>query len=156
MTSCPACGLALPDHARFCARCGVRLAGKPGREPVPVWVLVLFWVGVAVLLVVASGYALALVVPGLAEQGAAQEHMPVGDFRALVGVAALISTLFAAAQLVASIGLSLARPWGRIMATLVSVAWALTCVGLPVTLLALNSIWGRRRQSQKPPPLPST
>ena len=41
-------------------------------------------------------------------------------------------------------GLLRGREWGRITATIACVIWGLTCVGLPVALLALNSIWRPR------------
>jgi hypothetical protein len=56
-----------------------------------------------------------------------------------------IVTLLAGAmfvlQLVATIGLLRRRPWGRTAATVACVAWALTCVGIPFSILALNALW---------------
>ena len=37
--------------------------------------------------------------------------------------------------------------WGRIVATVACIAWSATCIGLPVAVLVLNSLWRR-----KPPP----
>src|SRR5205807_1952244 len=52
---CPACGLALPAYARFCARCGSPLAAASRRaELAPVWVQALLWVGAGALLWVAA------------------------------------------------------------------------------------------------------
>jgi uncharacterized membrane protein YvbJ len=33
--TCPNCGLANPDNARFCANCGTTLAGVPPQQPYP-------------------------------------------------------------------------------------------------------------------------
>jgi hypothetical protein len=41
------------------------------------------------------------------------------------------------------------------MATLICVAWGLTCVGLPLSVLALNAIWRplkTTRPAAAPPP----
>jgi hypothetical protein len=107
----------------------------------PVWVLVLFWLGAAAVLGVAVVYGVAAAFPDLAAQSGQGSN---------VRVAATVVTLCAAsvfvAQLLAVIGLTVGAPWARPLATLVCVVWALTCIGLPVALLAVNSIWrGRRR-----------
>lgn len=41
-------------------------------------------------------------------------------------------------------GLVRGRNWGRIAATIVCVAWSITCVGIPISILVLNSIWRNR------------
>ena len=139
--SCPVCGLVLPARARFCARCGAALPGaRPPAAAVvrpPVWVLALFWLGTAGTLLLALGYGLAALAP---EGGGS----PVGDegrFRLTAAVITALALALAAAQLAAAIGLTGGFPWARVLATLVCVVWCLTCVGLPLALLALNSIW---------------
>ena len=134
MRTCTRCGLTgLPRHARFCARCGAPLPAAPGA---PVWVLVLFWLGAAGALGVGVVYVVAAASPDLA--GAGQDPARV---RPAVALFAACFLSLAAAQVVAVIGLTIGRPWSRPLATLVCVAWSLTCVGLPVGLLAINAIW---------------
>ena len=104
--------------------------------------LVLFWLGAAAVLVVALVYGVAAAYPDLAAQPGQR-----GNLRVAATVVALCAGSLFAGQLLAVIGLTVGWPWARPLATLVCVAWALTCVGFPVALLALNSIWrGRRRQ----------
>jgi hypothetical protein len=132
--TCQRCGLAgLPSHARFCASCGAPLAAAPGA---PVWVLVLFWLGAAGALGLGLIYVLVAIFPDLAGAGSDAARTRSGQ----VLLAACFLSL-SAAQIAAVIGLMTGRPWSRPLATLVCVAWALTCLGLPVALLALNAIW---------------
>ena len=51
-------------------------------------------------------------------------------------------------QSAAIVGLVRDRDWGRIATTIACVAWTITCVGIPVAILVLNSIW--RRKSAEP------
>ncbi len=152
MRDCPACAFRLPDHARFCARCGQRLPGEPGARgrPVPGWLLVLFLVGIAATGLVALVYAAILVAPDLpaARSGVTPPQLRVG--------AALLSALSTALfllQLLATIGLLRRRSWGRILATAACVAWALTCVGIPFSVLALTTLW-RTPQGEAPTMVP--
>ena len=98
--------------------------------------LVLFWLGTAAALAVTLAYALALAIPNLPAEG-----VDPGQLRAIAGVVAAVAGSLFVAQLITSVGLTLGRPWARSMATLICVAWALTCVGLPLSVLALNAIW---------------
>ncbi len=141
--SCAACGLAgLPAGARFCARCGARLgAGSAaGGRPAP-WVLLLFWLGTGALLVLALVYAALLASPDIA--GTASAGADPGQVRVGATVVALCAVSLFLAQLAAAVGLTTGRAWARLLATLVCVTWCLTCLGLPLGLLALNSIWRR-------------
>ena len=106
--------------------------------------LVLFWIGAAAVLGVTVVYGVGAAFPDLAAQPGQS-----GNVRVAATVVALCSASLFAGQLLAVIGLTVGWPWARPLATLVCVAWALTCVGLPVALLALNSIWrgGRRREA---------
>jgi zinc-ribbon domain len=144
--TCPTCGLPLPDFARFCARCGKRLPLTRGQVP-PLWVLVLFWLGTAAALAVTLAYGLALAVPNLPAQG-----VDPGQLRTVAGVVAVVAGSLFVAQLITSVGLTLGRSWAKSMATLVCVAWALTCLGLPLSVLALNAIW---RPLKPAPPSPA-
>ena len=137
----------LPDFARFCARCGKRLPFSRG-QVAPLWVLVLFWIGTAAALAVTLAYAVAVADPSLPAQG-----VDPGQLRTVAGVVALLAGCLFAAQLVTSVGLTLGRPWARSMATLVCVAWALTCLGLPLSVFALSAIW-RPLKPDRPAPAP--
>jgi len=132
--TCQRCGLTgLPQQARFCARCGAPLGVTAG---VPVWVVVLFWIGAAGALGVGLIYVIAAAAPDFA--GAGQDAARV---RSGAGLLAACFLSVAAAQVVAVIGLMTGRTWARPLATLVCVAWSLTCVGLPVGLLTINALW---------------
>jgi hypothetical protein len=140
----------LPGHARFCARCGVRQPGArlaaPAAPRPGLWVLVLFWIGTAAVLGIALVYGVAAAFPDLA----AQESGDASRVRVAATVVALCAGSLFLGQLLATIGLTAGWPWARPLATLVCVVWALTCVGLPVALLALNSIWKGRRRPAAP------
>ena len=146
--TCPSCGLTLPPHARFCARCGTRIRTDAPPAPssratsAPVWLQVLLWVGAGALFWIAVSY-LALgagwIPPNSIGTGV--------DVRALRGTASLIGVCagsLAVAHAVAAIGLARDRPWSRTFTTLVCVVWALTCVGLPVGLLGISALWRSR------------
>jgi hypothetical protein len=114
------------------------------------WVLVLFWMGTVASLAIALAYALALLIPDLPTQG-----VDPGQLRAVAGIVAVVAGTLFVAQLITSVGLTLGRSWARAMATLICVAWALTCLGLPLSVLALNAIWRPlkpARPSAAPPP----
>jgi hypothetical protein len=148
LITCPACGLPLPEFARFCARCGKRLPFTRGQLP-PLWVLVLFWLGTAATLVITLVYGTLVTDPNLAVQTVADP----GQVRQVAGVVAVVAGCLFVPQLVTSIGLTLGRSWAKGMATLVCVAWALTCVGLPVSVFALSAIW-RPLKPGRPAPAP--
>ncbi|MBO0686934.1 MAG: zinc ribbon domain-containing protein [Candidatus Dormibacteraeota bacterium] len=143
MISCPSCGLRLPDFARFCARCGRRLPAAA--RLAPHWVVVLFWAGTLVALGIAAIGVSELAVPTPPSQGVD----PNQERLASVLIAVAAGCLFAA-QLAAAIGLTAGRPWARPMATLVCVAWGLSCVGLLVSIPVLNAIWRDRRRTEPP------
>ena len=111
LITCPACGLSLPEFARFCARCGRRLPLR-GDVP-PTWVLVLFWLGTVASLAVAVAYTLILVIPGLPAQG-----IDSGQLRRVSGIVAAAAASLFVAQLITSVGLMLGRSWAKGMATL--------------------------------------
>lgn len=146
LVACPRCGMVLPPHARFCAHCG---APQPGAAPAPSqsrrpagWVLVLFWLGAFGLLLVGVVYGVLAAAPDVAGQEADAARVRI---TALV-VALCAGSLFVA-QLVAAIGLTGGWPWARVLATLVSVAWCLSCLGIPVAVLTLNAIWRPRQRA---------
>lgn len=153
MTSinCPNCGLALPGHARFCARCGAAQPGArslPSEAPRPaVWVLVLFWLGTAGTLLVALTYGLVVILPEVSGQAAGDQTR----IRLAAAVVTVLALALSGAQLTAAIGLTGGRSWGRVLGTLVCIIWCLTCIGLPFGLLALNSIW-RSAGASRPAP----
>jgi predicted nucleic acid-binding Zn ribbon protein len=135
LITCASCGLALPEFARFCAHCGKRLPATRRRAS-PVWVLILFWLGTVAALAVSLAYTLAVVIPDLPARGVDPRQL-----RAVAGAVAVVAGCMFIAQLITSVGLTLGRSWAKGWATLVCVAWALTCIGLPLAVLALNAIW---------------
>jgi hypothetical protein len=135
--TCPVCGLELPGYARFCARCGTRQG--LAKHEVDAWVFVVFGLGVALSAVLSVLYAVIAIDPT-----AASSSMDPSVVRTGSVVLALILAIVCMLQIAAIVGLILGREWGRVLATIVCVAWSLTCVGLPVAVLVLNSIWRRR------------
>ena len=139
---CPACGMELPAYARFCARCGTPQPHPAGRAPVrraqyAPWLVILFWIGTAFALLIAVVYTSLAVSPGIAQAPGLDES----QIRLSALVAATVGAAQFAIQLIASVGLTRAREWARVPATIASVGWALTCVGLPVAVVALMALW---------------
>jgi hypothetical protein len=154
--SCPACGLGgLPVGARFCARCGRPLPATEmvvARSPrAPLWVLVLLWLGAAGLLVVAVVYGVVAV--GLAPVRSVAPGTDPASVRAASAVLAGGAASLCLAHGVAAVALLARRSWSRPLATLVCATWILTCIGLPVGLLAIDAIW-RSRRDVGPEPVP--
>jgi hypothetical protein len=136
--SCPRCGQDLPAEARFCARCG---APQPSPAlSVRPWVLGTFCVGVVVTAVGALLYAVLVVDPSPVPNST----MDAGSVRVAAAAIALALVALCGLQVAALIGLILDREWGRVAATIACVVWSLTCVGLPLSVLLLNSIWRRK------------
>lgn len=139
--------MTLPPFARFCARCGV--AQRPRRQ-VETWVLILFGVGIVLSAAVAVVYAGLAISPAGAPAG--MDPAAVKSTAAILGV---VAGLVCVLQSAAFAGLVMGRAWGRILATAACVAWSLTCLGIPVALLTLNSIWrGPARVNPTTPPRP--
>jgi hypothetical protein len=101
-------------------------------------VYVVFGLGVAVSAVVSVLYAVIAFNPAGASSNLDPAVVRTGS-EALAGIAAIVCLV----QGAAIVGLVRGREWGRIMATIACVAWSLTCIGLPVAALVLNSIWRR-------------
>jgi hypothetical protein len=142
---CPACGLALPGYARFCARCGTPQPhpvglppGRAGRR-FPIWLLAMLAGGAGLALLVAVVYA------GLAAQPSLTGAAPAGTDPARLRLVSAAVALAAAAvfglQVAAVVGLARGRSWGRTAGTLACVVWALSCIGLPIALLGLSALW---------------
>ena len=148
MRACPSCGLQLPDFARYCARCGQKLPGEPAlRTSVPpAWLLVLFLLGTVLTCLVAVAYAVVLASPDLP---ATQAGVNPPALRVTAAVITVVATALFSLQMVATIGLVRRRRWARLTATIACVAWALTCVGIPFSVLALNALW--RSGAAEPP-----
>lgn len=136
---CPVCGLDLPPDARYCARCGARL------QPVPQVGLaqVLLYFGCLVEALLAAVYGYIYANPSLLTL-----HSYPGTTVADLKAASLWIAVTAAATLpVQALGTWL---WsrgllaGRILLTLVCLAWALTVIGIPISLLVLVLVWRRR------------
>jgi predicted nucleic acid-binding Zn ribbon protein len=135
--TCFVCGLELPAQARFCARCGTRQGAA--RREVEAWVFVVFGLGVALSAVVSVLYAVIAIDPAGASTTMDPSVVRTGSVTLAV-IVAVVCFL----QVGAIVGLVRGGEWGRVLATIVCVAWSLTCVGLPVAALVLNSIWRRR------------
>jgi hypothetical protein len=141
---CRVCGLELPSYARFCARCGT--PQSPPRREVEAWVFVVFGLGVAVTAVVGVIYAVIAIDPAGASSAIDPGVVRTGSI-ALAAVLGVLCVL----QCAAIVGLIRGQEWGRVVATIVCVAWSLTCIGLPVAALILNSIWRRKPQPARLP-----
>ena len=101
------------------------------------WLLILFGVAVPVAAVVAIAYGAIAVDPHTPGEGSI-------DAKTLRTFSAAIAFTFGGISLLhagALYGLLRGREWGRVTATIACVMWGLTCVGLPVALLALNALW---------------
>jgi hypothetical protein len=110
---------------------------------------VLLWIGAAGLLGVAALYAilaLDVVPPDSVDPG-----VDPGAVRSLAALVAAAAASLAAGHAAAAFGLTTSRPWGRVIATMVCVVWALTCVGLPVGLLGVSAMWRSRPVPPSPP-----
>ncbi|HZU19398.1 MAG TPA: hypothetical protein VFD01_22725 [Candidatus Dormibacteraeota bacterium] len=151
---CRFCGLrGLPAGARFCAGCGRPLStvvAASRSSSAPLWVLVLLWFGVGGLLLLAVVYG--VVAAGLAPVRSAPAGPDRASVRTLSAVVAGLATVLGLAHGVAAAGLWARRPWSRPLATLVCATWVLTCVGLPVGLLAIDAIWRTGRGPAPAPP----
>ena len=143
--ACPACGLALPVYARFCARCGTPQPHPVGRPPgpgahrYPTWLTALLAGGSGLAFLVAALYIGIAAVPGL--PAGAPPGLDETQLRLTSLAIGLLAIAFFALQLVAVVGLARGRSWAQVPATLACVVWALTCIGLPLALLGLNALW---------------
>lgn len=118
-----------------------RQAPARRRRPVPVWLLVLFYAGAAVPLFLGLDFVLAAAEPHLANPpGSGYTDAEVRSSATMFAVTLLV--VFAA-QLVAAFGLTFNQAWGKVVATFVCIAWMLTLLGIPVSILALSTIWRR-------------
>jgi hypothetical protein len=135
--TCRVCGLELPSHARFCARCGTRQT--TAKREVDAWVFVVFGLGVALAAIVSVLYAVVAIDPA-----GASTTMDPAVIRTGSVVLAASTGILCGLQIAAIVGLVRGGEWGRVLATIACVAWSITCVGLPVAVLVLNSIWRRR------------
>ncbi len=111
--------------------------------------LALFGVGIAVSAVGAVVYGALAFDP----TAASSSSFDPATLRAASVVLAVALTALCALQAAALAGLVLGREWGRVTATLACVLWSLTCVGLPLSVLVLNSIWRRGKAGDRLPSL---
>jgi hypothetical protein len=140
MITCPQCGLQLPSYARFCARCGTRLPATRAFGGSQIWILVLFGFGAAIGALVALIYAVIAVTPDLPASGLDPTRV-----RATAIALTLVGVAVCVLQLATIVGLALGREWGRTLATVACVAWGLTCIGLPVSVAVLSTLWARKK-----------
>src|SRR5262249_31805460 len=112
MVTCPDCGMVLPAHARFCARCGARVQAHTPPGPAgaaPIWVQVLLWLGAGGLFWIAVTYA--AFAAGLIPQTGLGGAADTGSLRGTAAVIAAGAVSLAAAHAVAALGLIANRPW---------------------------------------------
>lgn len=104
--------------------------------------LVVFGVGIVITAAVAVLYAGVAMDPTLTSSRLDATTVRTGSIllAAALGILCVL-------QSAAIAGLVRGRAWGRIVATVACVMWSATCIGLPVAILVLNSLWRR-----KPPP----
>jgi len=138
LNKCAACGLELPAHARFCARCGIA-ADRAGSRRWSPWIPVLLGIGSLVGLLIAFGYWSLLRTPELM----ASRGINPAEGRPIAAFFTVWAFLLVAVQLVAIPGLVRGRPWGRLAATAACALWSVTGVGVPLSLLVLYLLWRR-------------
>lgn len=98
--------------------------------------------GAALALLLGAIYGLLAVAPETVT--GASSGFDEGQLRLTSAGLALAGAAFCALQAVAVVGLLGRKSWARVPATVACVAWALTCVGAPFALLALNALWRPR------------
>ncbi|HEY1419612.1 MAG TPA: hypothetical protein VGG90_02760 [Candidatus Dormibacteraeota bacterium] len=119
------------------------------RAAVDAWVLVVFGTGVVVTAAVAVLYAGVAIDPTATSTSLDPATVRTGGILLAGGLAVMCLVQSAAIG-----GLVRGREWGRILATVACVMWSATCIGLPVAVLVLNSLWRRRPpHTQAPGPL---
>ena len=101
--------------------------------------LVVFGVGVVITAAMAVLYAGVATDPKVASSGLDPSTVRTGSV--LIGAVLAILCIL---QSTAIAGLVRGRDWGRIVATVACVMWSATCIGLPVAVLVLNSLWRRK------------
>lgn len=104
--------------------------------------MVVFGVGIVATAAVAVLYAGVATDPTAASSGLSVATVRTGSIilAAVLGVLCLL-------QSAAMAGLVRGREWGRVVATVACVMWSATCIGLPVAVLVLNSLWRRKPPS---------
>jgi hypothetical protein len=106
---------------------------------VEAWVFVVFGLGVALSAIATVLYAVVAIAPAGASTTLDPAVVRTGSV-----VLAVSLGILCALQIAAIVGLVRGGEWGRVLATIACVAWSITCVGLPVAVLVLNSIWRRK------------
>jgi hypothetical protein len=112
------------------------------RQAVETWVLVIFGIGIVITAAVAVLYAGVAMDPTVTSSGLDPKTVRTGSIM-LAAALGILCVL----QSAAIAGLVRGREWGRIVATVACVMWSATCIGLPVAVLVLNSLWRRKAPS---------
>jgi hypothetical protein len=133
----------LPAFARYCARCGNAL---PPELDVPVWIVVTLGVGAVMAGLFGIVYALLLVDPGLT---AATGTGYLSVSQTTLAVLALGCAAMVLVQAAAVTGLIRGRDWGKLMATIACVGWAMTCLLAPLSFLLLFFLWRPAPQARR-------
>ena len=110
--------------------------------------MLVFWIGSVVPLLIAIIYAVIAVDP-TADGGAS--GLSTGDVQRSAVFLAACATILLVLQLAAAAALTAGQPWGRMLASVVCALWMLTCVGIPVAILALSALWRKAAAPPRPP-----
>src|SRR5579864_837249 len=167
-TYCISCGQALDDDHRYCPRCGAERWNPPDTPPVlrappgagsqtflhsvprtPAaprlrWLPFVFAAGAVFWLVELVQFAAVVAAPAgrdqlhqaLVNAGIKQDISTVMVYEAVVVF--VFEAVAAALHATAYFGLRKLRPWGWITAVIVSAAWSLILVGIPVLVVLLR------------------
>jgi len=94
--------------------------------------------------------ALAVLYAGVAtDPTAASSGLSAASVRSGSIIIAAVLGILCVLQSAAMAGLIRGRDWGRVVATVACVMWSATCIGLPVAVLVLNSLWRRKPPSAR-------
>jgi hypothetical protein len=104
------------------------------------WVIVLFGLGAVVGALVAVIYSVIAFTPDLPAAGMDPQRLRLSA----VALAVIGFAVFAI-QVAVLIGLAQGREWGRVLATIACVGWGLTCIGLPLSLAVISSLWAPKK-----------
>ncbi|HEX6547612.1 MAG TPA: hypothetical protein VF134_02590 [Candidatus Dormibacteraeota bacterium] len=94
----------------------------------------MFWVGAGLALIGAITYGVIAAGPLATGPSSVQLRFTALAF-------AVAGAVLFGLQAVAAVGLMRGRAWAMTPATIACIAWALTCIGLPVALLVLSGLW---------------
>ena len=103
--------------------------------------ILLFWLGSVIPLVLGLTYVVAWVAPS--QQMIQLTGATTTQLRLTAAVATIYCMVLLVVQLAAALGLTMARDWARPVASVACALWTVTCVAIPVCIAVLTTIWGR-------------